>query len=59
MNISAIKSTATLFTTWSEQMRTQLNVQVEKNLIPTKNYPKILGVIFDSTLKSSAQATAI
>lgn len=37
-----------VFTTWSADMGTQLNVQAEGNLISTTNCPKILGVTFDS-----------
>ncbi|XP_073848579.1 uncharacterized protein [Musca autumnalis] len=59
MKISAAKSTATLLTTWTAEMRLPLNILVDGALIPTTNYPKILGVTFDSMFKSSAQATAI
>lgn len=55
MKIFATQSTATLWNTWSAEMKTELNVQVEGKIIPTTNYPKILGSMF----KSSAHATAI
>ena len=59
MKISATKSTATLFTTWTAEMGLSLNVQVDGAIIPTTNYPKVLGVTFDSLFKSSAHTTAI
>ncbi|XP_073831776.1 uncharacterized protein [Musca autumnalis] len=59
MKISTTKSTATLFTTWTAQMKLPLNVQVDGAIIPTTNYPNVLGVTFDSMYKSSQHTTAI
>lgn len=57
MKISANKSTATLCTIWTAEKITQLNVQVEGQIITTTI--KILGDPLDSTFKSSTQSTAI
>ena len=59
MKISASKSSATLFTTWTAEVRLPLNVLVDGVQIPTTNYPRILGVTLDSLFRSSAHATAI
>ncbi|XP_017471492.1 PREDICTED: uncharacterized protein LOC108362858 [Rhagoletis zephyria] len=58
LTISAAKSTATLFTTWTNEVRLELDVYVNGNKIPTVNHPKILGVTFDSLFSFSAHASA-
>lgn len=59
LKISPTKSTASLYTTWSAVMRTQLNVWVEENCISITNYPNIPHEIpkftFDSMFKSSKE----
>lgn len=59
LQLSPAKSSATLFTTWTKEVRLELNVAIDGVQIPTLNYPKILGVTFDSMFVSSAHATAI
>lgn len=44
IKISATKTMATLFNTWSTKMRTELNVQVEAKIIQTTNYLKVLQI---------------
>uniref|UniRef100_A0A1I8NL77 Uncharacterized protein n=1 Tax=Musca domestica TaxID=7370 RepID=A0A1I8NL77_MUSDO len=56
MKISATKSTATFFNTWTAEM---MDVQVDGVVIPNTNYSKVLEVTFDSIFKSSAHTTAI
>ena len=45
--ISAPKSYATLFTTWSNESTLQLPIHIAGSSIPTIQDPKILGVTFD------------
>ena len=47
MLISAPKSSVTLFTPWTRQVNTQLDVKINDNVVPTNKYPKLLGVTFD------------
>ncbi|XP_053960591.1 uncharacterized protein LOC128864859, partial [Anastrepha ludens] len=56
---SPTKSTATLFTTWTKEVKLQLKVKVDDTQILTVNNPKILGVTFDSLLSFSAHTTGI
>lgn len=54
IKISATKTMATLFNTWSTKMRTELNVQVEAKLIQTTNYLKVLKITaISDKIKSS------
>ena len=48
--MSPEKSTATLFTTWTKEVKTQLNLVNSNQRIPTVAIPKILGVTFDNML---------
>ena len=59
LSLSPAKSTATLFTTWTKEVKTNLGIVVDGAQIPTVNHPKILGVTLDSLFTSSAHATAI
>ncbi|XP_017471644.1 PREDICTED: uncharacterized protein LOC108362983 [Rhagoletis zephyria] len=58
LKISAVKSTATLFTTWTKEVGLELDVFVDGEKIPTTNHPKILGLTFDTLFSFSAHATA-
>ena len=53
LTLSAPKSTATIFTTWTREVRKVLDIKIEEQVIPTIQYPKILGVIFDNLLTFS------
>ena len=53
--LSAPKSSVSLFTTWTKEVRKVLNVKVEGNIIPTIPYPRILGVTFDNRSKSEQE----
>ena len=53
LKLSAPKSTATIFTTWTREVRTVLDVEIDDYVIPTSQIPKILGVIFDNLLTFS------
>ena len=59
LQISAPKSSATLFSTWNKEMATQLDIHIENNLIPTAKQPKILGVTFDCLHTFAHHATDI
>ena len=50
LQLSAEKSTATIFTTCTREVRTTLDISIDGKLIPTTTRPKILGVTLDSTL---------
>ncbi|KAI5707813.1 hypothetical protein M8J77_010316 [Diaphorina citri] len=50
LELSAEKSTATLFTTWTKEVNTELDIKIEGNKIPTTKHPKILGLTFDNLL---------
>ena len=43
-------STITLFTTWTKEFKTQLDLVIGNQDIPTVTRPKILGVTFDNML---------
>ena len=47
MSISAPKSSVTLFTPWTKQVNSQLDVTIENIPVPTVKSPRLLGVIFD------------
>ncbi|XP_053960945.1 uncharacterized protein LOC128865055, partial [Anastrepha ludens] len=59
LKLSPTKSTATLFTTWTKEVKLPLQVHVDDAPIPTISNPRILGVTFDSLLSFSAHTTAI
>ncbi|XP_036332737.1 uncharacterized protein LOC118744114, partial [Rhagoletis pomonella] len=59
LTLSPTKSTATLFTTWTKEVRLELGIHVDGTPIPTVDNPKILGVTFDSLLSFSAHTTAV
>ena len=46
LKLSAEKSSATVFTTWSKESKFELTLTVNNSPIPVKS--KVLGVIFDS-----------
>ena len=48
--ISAPKSSATLFTTFSNEMSMDLPIYIDGAKVPTKKDPKVLGVTFDPLL---------
>ena len=50
LEISAEKSTATLFTTWSNEVSKTLNIKMDDTTVPTVKNPKILGLTFDNML---------
>ena len=48
--ISPSKSSATLFTTFSNECSTVLDVKIDGQTVPTVKKPKILGITFDNLL---------
>ncbi|KAL1447470.1 hypothetical protein WDU94_012425 [Cyamophila willieti] len=50
LELSAEKSSATLFTTWTLEMNTTLNISINGSTIPTVKHPKILGLTLDNLL---------
>ena len=50
LQISASKSSATLFTTFSNEMSLELPIYIDGEKVPTINDPKILGVTLDPQL---------
>ena len=48
LQISPSKSSATLFTTFSNEMKIQLPIFINGSLVPTIQKPKLLGVTLDS-----------
>ena len=59
LQLNAQKSTATLFTSWTREVRGLLGIQIDNAAIPTVRYPKILGVTFDNLFKFSKHATEV
>ena len=59
MLISAPKSTVTLFTPWTEQVNTQLNVSIGKAPLPTEKNPHLLGVTLNPMFTFSQHSTII
>ena len=59
MEISAPKSTVTLFTTWTKQVALSLDVRVSDVVVPTVKNPRLLGVILDPTFSFSSHAISI
>ncbi|MCP4055272.1 MAG: reverse transcriptase family protein [Mesoflavibacter sp.] len=48
--ISPSKSSATLFTTSSNEVKTTLKIKIDGETVPTVKKPKILGITFDNLL---------
>ena len=48
--ISPSKSSATLFTTSSNEVKTTLQIEIDGEIVPTVQKPKILGITFDNLL---------
>lgn len=59
LKLSPSKSTATLFSTWTKEIKKELNIIIDGKKLPTVNNPKILGIIFDSMLTFNAHATSV
>lgn len=57
LRLSAEKSTTTLFTTWSKEVGSQLNIKVNGQVLPTVKHPKVLGVTLDPMLSFSQHTT--
>ena len=57
--ISAPKSSATLITTFSNELAIDLPIYIDGIKVPTKKDPKILGVILDPLLKFNPHVTHI
>ena len=49
--LSAVKSTATIFTTWSNEVCFEPEVYINEEKIAVTETPKVLGVVFDNMLK--------
>ena len=47
LSLSTPKSSATLFTTWSNEVKKELPIIIDGAAVPTKQDPKILGVTLD------------
>ncbi|KAI5727897.1 hypothetical protein M8J77_008348 [Diaphorina citri] len=50
LQLSPGKSSATLFTTWTKEVGTVLDIFVNGERIPSTKNPKILGITFDPTM---------
>ena len=59
LQLSAPKSTATLFTTWAKETTRELDVRIEDTPIPSCRNPKILGVVFDSLFTFAKHAEGV
>ncbi|XP_017302704.1 uncharacterized protein LOC108253369 [Diaphorina citri] len=59
LSLSVEKSTATIFTSWTKDVNTQLDIKVNNLRLPTIKNPKILGVTFDNLLTYNAHAKTI
>ena len=59
MQISAPKSTVTLFTPWTKQVNKQLDVKIDGVAVPTVKSPRLLGVIFDPMFTFSHHSASI
>lgn len=59
LTLSVEKSTATIFTSWTKEVNTQLDIKVNNLRLPTIKNPKILGVTFDNLLTYNAHAKTI
>ena len=56
LEISPEKSTATVFTTFSNEVSTILPITIQGKDVPTDKHPKILGVTFDGMLNFGQHA---
>ena len=54
--ISPAKSTATIFTTCSQEVNTQLSITINGDKVPTVKNPKVLGLLLDPLLSFNAHA---
>lgn len=59
LTLSVEKSTATIFTSWTKEVNTQLDIKVNNLRLPTIKNLKILGVTFDNLLTYNAHAKTI
>ncbi|KAI5753538.1 hypothetical protein M8J77_001119 [Diaphorina citri] len=59
LQLSPEKSSATLFTTWTCEMNTELKIKINEQQLPTVKTPKILGVTFDPMLTFKAHTDNI
>ena len=59
LHLASQKSSATLFTTWTKEVKLPLAVHINGDPIPTVNNPRILGVTFDNLLTFSHHAKDI
>ena len=50
LKLSAPKTTATIFTTWTQEVRRVLDISINGMPIPSCQNPKILGVVFDNQM---------
>ena len=57
--ISPAKSTATVFTTWSNENKKKLNISINGISVPSVQQPKFLGVTFDNLLTFKHHATNV
>ena len=55
--ISPAKSTATLFTTSTNEVSTELNIKIQDQTVPTVKKPKFLGIVYDNLFTFSRHAT--
>lgn len=56
LQLSTSKSTATLFTTWTKEVKSILNISINGSRLPTIQHPKILGITFDPLCTFNAHA---
>jgi len=59
LTLNAGKSEAAFFSTWSNESRLQPNIQVDGQLVPTNNSPRLLGVLLDRSLTFNAHIAKI
>ena len=59
LQISAPKSSATIFTTFSNEMSLELPIQIDNDKVPTVKNPKILGITLDPQLTFKTHASII
>ena len=59
LQLSAPKSSATLFTTFSNEMSINLPIEINGEPVPTTTTPKILGVTLDSLYKFKHHASNV
>ena len=59
LQLNPEKSSATLFTSYSKELNTQLPISIQGGPVPTIRQPKLLGVTFDNLLNFSHHAAQI